>query len=162
MKTLIALFLAIGSSQEIAVSASHPVGAAIAINGDEISIGGTAIRLYGISAPKLLQMCADNHGRAYACGEKARDQLAKWVVGRSTSCAYHGQKAICFVESLDIGKKLLERGLAIPSADAPEAYRQAGLRAKAARVGVWQGHFLDPDQWQRSFNRSPFVRPSEP
>jgi endonuclease YncB( thermonuclease family) len=44
-------------------------------DGDEVSIGNTRIRLMGVDAPALEQLCLDAKGAHWKCGIAARDEL---------------------------------------------------------------------------------------
>src|SRR4051794_35049572 len=60
-------------------------GPATAKDGDDLVIGGMDVRLFGIDAFELAQMC-EADGKAYACGEFAKQALSKKVLGRTVSC----------------------------------------------------------------------------
>ena len=60
-------------------------GHAIAKDGDDLVIGGIDIRLFGIDAFELHQIC-EAESKTYACGELAKQDLAKKVQGRNVHC----------------------------------------------------------------------------
>ena len=45
--------------------------------GDQITIGSSHIRLGGIDAPSVDQLCLNNTGERWTCGVAARDELIK-------------------------------------------------------------------------------------
>src|SRR5258707_9986803 len=45
--------------------------------GDHIQIGNTRIRLGGIHAPSVDQLCLNTQGERWTCGDAARDELIK-------------------------------------------------------------------------------------
>ena len=47
------------------------------IEGDQIQIGNSRIRLGGIDAPSVDQLCLNNTGERWTCGVAARDELIK-------------------------------------------------------------------------------------
>ncbi len=55
------------------------------IDGDTIEVAGRVIRLYGIDAPELGQVCRIGE-RAYDCGKIARTALLDLTAGVTVSC----------------------------------------------------------------------------
>ena len=49
--------------------------------GDQITIGNSRIRLGGIDAPSVDQLCLNNSGERWTCGAAARDALIKHAAG---------------------------------------------------------------------------------
>src|SRR6476646_5774696 len=54
--------------------------------GDQITIGSSRIRLGGIDAPAVDQLCLNNAGDRWTCGVAARDALIKHVGNKSWTC----------------------------------------------------------------------------
>src|ERR1700726_4863158 len=54
--------------------------------GDQIHIGNSRIRLGGIDAPSVDQLCLNNSGERWTCGVAARDELIKHVGNKSWPC----------------------------------------------------------------------------
>src|SRR5260221_7581021 len=54
--------------------------------GDHIQIGNTRIRLGGIDAPSVDQLCLNPQGERWTCGVAARDELIKQADNKSWSC----------------------------------------------------------------------------
>src|SRR3954447_11185178 len=54
--------------------------------GDQIQIGTTRIRLGGIDAPPVDQLCLNNRGDRGTCGVAARDELTTHVESKSGTC----------------------------------------------------------------------------
>ena len=54
-----------------AVLAGDLTGQASIIDGDTLEIHGTRIRLWGIDAPESDQLCRNQDGEHYRCGQKA-------------------------------------------------------------------------------------------
>jgi hypothetical protein len=53
---------------------------------DQIQIGSTRIRLGGIDAPSVDQLCLNTKGERWTCGAAARDELIKYVGNKSWTC----------------------------------------------------------------------------
>ena len=54
--------------------------------GDHIQIGNTRIRLGGIDAPSVDQLCLNTKGERWTCGVAARDELIKHAGNKSWTC----------------------------------------------------------------------------
>lgn len=129
-------------------------GQFIAVDGDSLRKGESEYRLHAIDAPELHQSCASASGADYPCGREAREALRRLVSGHNFTCRsletdrYGRQIATCTANGLDINAEMVRLGWAI-------AYRRHGLdyvaaeaEAKAARHGVWQGRFQQPEDWR--------------
>ena len=87
--------------------------------GDAVVIGNTRIRLGGIDAPAVDQLCLNNKGERWTCGIAARDELAKYADGKTWVC--HARSidrrgrtvARCDVGGEDIQKWLVLTGRAL-------------------------------------------------
>jgi endonuclease YncB( thermonuclease family) len=54
--------------------------------GDQVQIGSHRIRLGGIDAPAVDQLCLNTSGERWTCGVAARDELIKRFGGKSWTC----------------------------------------------------------------------------
>src|SRR5467141_690400 len=54
--------------------------------GDQIQIGNTRIRLGGIDAPSVDQLCLNTKGERWTCGVAARDELIKHADKKVWTC----------------------------------------------------------------------------
>ena len=54
--------------------------------GDQLLIGNSRIRLGGIAAPSVDQLCLNTKGERWTCGVAARDELIKRFGGKSWTC----------------------------------------------------------------------------
>src|ERR1700749_934445 len=57
--------------------AADITGVAKVREGDQVQIGNTKIRLGGIDAPSVDQLCLNSKGERWTCGVAARDELIK-------------------------------------------------------------------------------------
>jgi endonuclease YncB( thermonuclease family) len=55
-------------------------------DGDTIQLADVTYRLDGVDAPKLDQMCIDDHADPWACGVEARDRLSRLIGDRQVRC----------------------------------------------------------------------------
>ncbi len=126
-------------------------GRANATDGDSIRLENTRIRLKGIDAPELDQICRRG-AQAYRCGEHARDALLSLVIGRPITCKAAGRDkyrrtlAVCTVGGVDIGSRMVASGWAVSYGDYMSEQRQAERR----REGLWAGTFELPREWRRA------------
>lgn len=125
-------------------------GRAIASDGDSLRLGRDRIRLWGIDAPELDQICWSDAGEEWACGRAAhaalRDRLAAGVVdcrARGTD-RYERVLATCSIADKDVAALMVAEGLALSRG----AYGMEEGAARAARLGLWQGRFADPKTWR--------------
>lgn len=129
-------------------------GDAYAIDGDTLAMDGRRIRLLGIDAPELGQIC-HRDAVAFRCGEEARRALRALIAGQKVSCLARGRDrydrslAACTVRGEDIGASLVRRGLAV----AYGSYEAEEREARAARLGIWAGPFETPQAWRRRHNQ---------
>ena len=123
--------------------------------GDQIHIGNTRIRLGGIDAPSVDQLCLNNTGERWTCGVAARDELIKHVGDKSWTC--HPRQAAdrrgrvvarCEVDGEDIQKWLVQSGWALSYARISHDYDADENAARDAKAGMWQGAFIAPWDWR--------------
>jgi endonuclease YncB( thermonuclease family) len=119
---------------------------------DLVQIGNSRIRLSGIDAPSVDQLCLNTKGERWTCGVAARDELIKHVEGKSWTC-HPGQTdrrgrllARCEVDGEDIQKWLVRSGWAL--ARISHDYDADEKEAREAKVGMWQGAFIAPWDWR--------------
>lgn len=125
-------------------------GQARAADGDSLTLGGDRIRLLGIDAPELEQVCWNAAGAAWNCGREAKAQLARLVAAGPADCQPEGTDrfgrtlAVCTVAKIDVAAGVVEAGLAI----ARDRYGREESTARNARRGLWAGRFVDPRTWR--------------
>jgi len=129
-------------------------GVAKVREGDTIHIGTTRIRLGGIDAPSVDQLCLNNSGERWTCGVAARDELAKYTDGKSWTCHVQRsdrrgrQVARCEVDGEDIQKWMVKNGWALSYVRFSHDYDADEKAAREAKAGMWQGAFIAPWDWR--------------
>ena len=152
MKFLIAMALfflpAIASAADI-------TGIARVREGDHVQIGNARIRLGGIDAPSVDQLCLNHSGERWTCGIAARDELIKhadnktWICHVRQAADRRGrQVARCEVDGEDIQKWMVKNGWALSYVRFSHDYDADEKAAREAKAGMWQGAFIAPWDWR--------------
>jgi endonuclease YncB( thermonuclease family) len=124
------------------------------VDGDSLRRGETDIRLHGIDAPEHSQVCSDRAGHDYACGKEAAAALRTLVRSGIVACAsfeadrYGRAIATCKAGDLDINGEMVRLGWAVAYRRHSIAYVGAEAEARAARRGLLQGRFDNPQDWR--------------
>lgn len=123
-------------------------------DGDTLTLEDQRIRLWGIDAPELAQLC--QHGSiAVECGKQSRDALKAYLQNKEVQCEvidtdrYRRSVARCTADGEDINAYMVTQGWALDYGRYSRGYYSAQERAaKAAAVGVWQYEFIKPWEWR--------------
>ena len=123
-------------------------------DGDQVVIGSSRIRLRGIDAPSVDQLCLNNTGERWTCGVAARDELMHHTDKKSWTC--HVERtdrrgrnvAKCDVDGEDIQKWLVASGWALAYVRFTHDYEADEKAAREAKAGMWQGAFIAPWDWR--------------
>jgi endonuclease YncB( thermonuclease family) len=125
-------------------------GRATTIDGDTMRIGETRIRLIGLDAVELDQMCVDAGGADWPCGREAHAFLDRLTSRGSVTCAANGRDryrrvlAHCQMDKADLGAQIVRAGWAVAELEYGLALAEARLNGR----GIWAGRFDDPAQWR--------------
>jgi endonuclease YncB( thermonuclease family) len=134
--------------------AADVTGAAKIRDGDQLTVGTTRIRLAGIDAPSLDQLCLNPKGERWTCGVAARDELVRHVGDTPWTC--HVQRtdrrgrsvARCEVDGEDVQKWLVKNGWALSYVRFAHDYDADEKAAREAKAGIWAGAFIAPWDWR--------------
>jgi len=122
--------------------------------GDQVQIGNHRIRLGGIDAPAVDQLCLNTNGERWTCGVAARDELIKRFGAKSWTCHARATDrrgrtvARCSADGQDIQKWLVSSGWALAHAHLSRDYEADEKAAREAKAGMWQGAFIAPWDWR--------------
>jgi len=140
---------------KVAGTANETVkGKALAVEGDLLSIDGTAIRLMGIDAPDPGQKCKNRYGHELDCFKVATAVLAAMVKDEEVTCTVaekdrNGEKkGECRVRGVDLGAMMVSRGWAFHYASLSAIYQKGEAYAQSKRMGLWAGQVEKPWQWR--------------
>ena len=126
-------------------------GTALAADGDSLRMGAERVRLIGIDAPELDQVCWREDGSEWPCGRAARDRLAAALIAAVVACMptgvdkYGRTLARCDADGKDLGATMVREGFAVADSD----YLAEQLTARAAGRGIWGGRFTNPREWRK-------------
>jgi endonuclease YncB( thermonuclease family) len=131
------------------------VGHPQVIDGDTLVLNSVRIRLSGIDAPEMAQVCFDEFHRPYSCGQKAKQALIQMVSFGSTRCIgdaydiYGRLIGTCFVSERNVNKEMVQRGWAMAYTKYSLRYSLDELNARISDRGLWRGEFESPWNWRR-------------
>ncbi|MEL6966404.1 MAG: thermonuclease family protein [Pseudomonadota bacterium] len=121
------------------------------VDGDSLRKGDRRLRLMGIDAPEIRQMC-QRGGQPWRCGRDARTALRAFVRQPGTVCKTKGMDRYqrwlveCFVDRMSINAEMVRQGWAVDYS----GYGREEAQARRARTGLWAGTFDTPQDWRRA------------
>ena len=131
-------------------------------DGDSIKIGIEKIRLFGIDAPEMKQICNDENNNPYACGHVSKKFLSDLLYIKSS-----GEQIYCYYSERDKYKRIIGDcyigvdnkiginfnmvfyGQAVAYTRYSEKYLDAQNSAKSFKFGIWAGKFEMPEEWRK-------------
>lgn len=140
-------------------------GQANVIKGNIIEINQQKIKLYGIDAPELAQVCYVK-GIPWKCGLTAKRKLTEKIEGKSLTCLgkeqnnYNILMAECFLGRQNLNAWLVEQGWAVAERQDSRSFISYEILAKRNHRGLYQSEFLKPSLW-REANYPAFTLKSE-
>ena len=138
-------------------------GNAQIIDGDTIKINSKKIRLYGIDAPELKQMCKKPYltiifftfTKDYPCGKISTQKLQKKINNKVITCKildidrYKRLIGECYKRNLNLNSWLVSNGYAVAYRKYSKKYIPNEINAKNEKKGIWQGKFEMPWEFRR-------------
>lgn len=146
--------LAVGLHRVVSylLPAAELAGETRVVDGDSLVVGGTMVRIKGIDAPELRQVCRRG-GAEWRCGLEAAERLRALIDGGVVHCRRAGTDrngrvlGICRIDGdPDIGARLVREGWAV-SYDT--TYLAEEREARALTRGIWASEFERPRNWRR-------------
>ena len=134
------------------------------IDGDSIVINKESIRLHGIDAPEIGQICRNKNNIPYMCGIIAKDTLENFIernsdLNRKKVYCYYSERdkykriiGKCYVgkdSKFDLNHAMVFTGQAVAYTKYSNDYIKAQNKAKKMGIGIWQGEFILPEEWRR-------------
>lgn len=111
------------------------------------------MRLNGIDAPEHGQLCQNQAGKPYNCGQSALVALNGQVRGGEVRCGgtkhdrYQGLIATCWKGDEDLNQWMVLNGWAVAYRTFSTVYVDAEDTARMAKRGLWSGDFETPWEW---------------
>ena len=136
-------------------------GRARVLDGDTILLGGEKLRLAGIDAPEMSQICVLS-GADWRCGEASKQALRDLIGRMEIYCVGQGRDqydrwlATCHTDGQNINVWLVKQGWAVDYG----GYAGEEGEARRNRVGLWRSTFDYPQDWRR-LNRSDASAPPQ-
>lgn len=127
---------------------------------DRLVLDDRLIRLWGVDAMERNQGCATPEGRTPTCGTIPEKLLRTALQQGEVACtvievdAWNRAVARCSVDGQDLGAMLVEAGYALSTPEHAGPYALEEERARAAKTGIWAGHFMQP--WNVRRPQDPF------
>jgi hypothetical protein len=124
------------------------------IDGDTIEVSGERIRLHGIDAPEMAQLC-EWPGKTIECGVIAKTVLMELVAGGEIRCEeldrdrYGRIVAVCYAGGHDMSRNMVYAGWAIAYRRFSSEYVGAEAEARESERGMWRGTFVAPWDFRR-------------
>lgn len=126
------------------------------LDGDTIDLDGARYRINGIDAPESRQTCTSKNGAQWACGKAATKMLRALTHGKKVSCEklstdrYGRFIARCKAGKTDMGRAMVESGMAWAYLKYSGEYEGAQRIAQKAKAGVWSGSAQPPWEFRAS------------
>lgn len=120
------------------------------IDGNTIELAGQRLRLHGIDAPELGQVC-ELRGKPYDCGEISRAALLDLTAGTPILCRpieSESGTAYCFAEDYDLSSGMVYTGWALADREVTDRYVETEAGARDGKRGLWRGRFVAPWDWR--------------
>lgn len=131
-----------------------------AVDGDSLTQNGAMIRLWGIDAPELHQVCMKGN-TPYECGQQAKGYLISLIRAGNVECQtvdtdkYGRLVSRCAVNGQDLGTSMVLAGWAIDYKRYSNGYySDQELTAKQNGAGIWAGTFIQPEAWRKKYSHS--------
>ncbi len=134
---------------------SEVQGLAQVHDGDTVTVMGVRIRLFGIDAPEMDQICEMPDGSDWACGVWSRDQVRAVIDERDLRCVkqdwdkYGRMVARCYLGDQDLARVLAQDGIVFAYANYSRDYIVDEKAAAVAGRGLWQAQTISPAEFRR-------------
>lgn len=128
----------------IALAAEEIRGEAKVVSGNEIRVGKRVVRLFGMTAPGLDDLCPVSDAKL-RCGIVAWAELIKLADGRYISCDVETKAegavfATCYISEADLNEALVRSGWARAAPDQTDRYVVDEADAQESQRGLWSNY----------------------
>jgi endonuclease YncB( thermonuclease family) len=143
-------------------------GQAKAIDGDSLKLNGRSIRLFGIDAPELKQVCVHPQNSTWPCGLKSQQALQKLIDHQVTTChpiktdIYRRVLAQCFIHgNANLAETMVRNGWAFAYSRYSQDFVDEEETARRKNHGIWQTDTPEPPWIHRQKQTSIWHRLTE-
>jgi endonuclease YncB( thermonuclease family) len=133
------------------------------ISNSALQVDGKRVVFFGIDPMMPKQPC--NVGpRTWDCGSAAQRTLMNLLGREPVECLpqvldmFRRVYAKCTVNGQDIAAAMVEAGMAVALPEETKDYLAAEQKAKAEKVGIWQGDFMTPAEFREFQTGHPQAR----
>lgn len=150
------LFLCVLLLLPALASAQRFEGTARVVDGDTMDVGGIRVRLHGLDAPELGQICTSPDGTKWDCGAWVAQELRARIGTRRVTCdtvdidRYGRTVARCHMAGRDIARELVRDGLAVAYRKYSMAYDREEAAARHAVRGLHAHRMTRPAAHRRA------------
>jgi len=138
------------------------------IDGDTMDVGARRVRLHGIDAPELGQICTNPDGARWDCGTWVANEVRARFAGQIARCTaveqdrYGRTVARCVVAGQDVGQMLVSDGLALAYRKYAMAYDLDEKGAVVAGRGLHGSLMARPEAYRQSLRDQAPAAPERP
>ncbi|MEI4233600.1 thermonuclease family protein [Roseovarius sp. D22-M7] len=138
------------------VSAQQFGGTARVVDGDTLDVGGIRVRLHGLDAPELGQICTAPDGTGWDCGAWVAGKVRARISGHRVTCdtvdrdRYGRTVARCGIAGQDLARQLVRDGLALAYRKYSMAYAPEEAAARRAGHGLHAHRMTRPEDHRRA------------
>ena len=134
------------------------------VDGDTVHIDNYKFRLEGIDAPEMRQQCKKESFKIsffigftfykdYSCGRVSKEKLITKIDTTEIKCIssskdrYKRYIATCYKGKTNLNQWMVRNGFAIAYRRYSKKYVPDEVFAKENKLGLWQGKFMEPENW---------------
>ena len=136
------------------------------IDGDTVHINTKKIRLEGIDAPEIEQLCKKpflqvsaligfQFNKNYTCGVTSKTKLTNKIDNSKIKCIFSSKDrykrylATCYKDKVNLNKWMVRNGYAVAYKRYSKDYVRDEEYAKENKLGIWEGSFIIPEKWRK-------------
>lgn len=143
---------ALGMAWCLGTAWADQTGTANVIDGETLEMQGQVVKLFGIDALEVDQICL-NGNRPWPCGDESVRSLAALIGGQPVRCQTIRNVggnilATCDLNGEDLAAWMVSSGWAFADRSANSEYAPNEEAAQVAREGVWSGEYVTPSEWR--------------
>ena len=145
----------------LVVASADVEGEPKVIDGRTIEIDGQQIRLWGLDAPDIDQVCFTKKKHIpFRCGVVALEKLQKMLSHQVITCKgdeTDGEGrliAVCYSGRIEVNENIVLSGWGMADPSQTDKYNRVQGAARNMRSGLWRAAFVMPWEW-RAGNHEP-------